>query len=77
MLRQRSQLTLHGYFEVLDHKVETRNDLCLLKLPKIRNEYAGKSLHLMVAKIYNELPSEIRKAETFNGFVKLLKKHLS
>ena len=68
--------TLHGYF-VVGHEVETRNNLCLLKLPKIRTEYACKSFHFMGAKIYNELPTEIRNTESFNDFVKLLKKHFS
>ena len=66
-----------GYFEVQDQEIETRNNLCLLKLPKIRTEYARKSFRFMGAKIYNELPTEIRRTETFYDFVKLLKKHFS
>ena len=33
--------------------------------------------HFVDAKIHNELPAEIRKAESFNDFIKLLKKHFS
>ena len=66
-----------GYFAVQDHEVETRNNLCLLKLPKIKTEYALNSFCFMGAKMYNELPTEIRRTETFNGCFKSLKKHCS
>ena len=59
------------------HEIEARNNLCLLKLPKIRTEYARKSFRFTGAKIYIELPTEIRRSETFYDFVKLLKKHFS
>ena len=66
-----------GYFEVQEHETKTRNNRCLLKLPKIKTEYARKSFRFMGAKIYNELPIDIRKAESFKDYGKLLKKHFS
>ena len=36
-----------------------------------------KSFRFMGAKIYNELPIEIRKAESFSDYSNLLKKHFS
>jgi len=44
------------YFEVQDHEIERRKNLCLLKFLKIRAEHAHKSIHCMGAKVYNELP---------------------
>ena len=66
-----------GYFEVQEHETKTRNNQCLLKLPRIRTEYARKSFRFMSAKIYNELPIEIRKTESFSDYNNLLKKHFS
>ena len=66
----------HGYFEVQEHKTETRNIKCLLKLPKIKTEYACKSFHFMGAKIYMKLLIEIRGTDWLNDFRVCLKKHL-
>ena len=44
-------------------------------VPKIKTEYARKSFRFMGAKIYNELPIEIRKTESLNDFNKRLEKH--
>ena len=66
-----------GYFEVQEHETKTRNNQCLLKLPRIKTEYARKSFRFMGAKIYNELPIEIRKTESFSDYSNLLKKHFS
>jgi hypothetical protein len=30
----------HDYFTIINHEKKTRNNDCLLRLPKIRNEYA-------------------------------------
>ena len=48
--------------------MQTRNNQCLVKLPKIKTEYARKSFRFMGAKIYNELPLDIRKTESFNAY---------
>ena len=44
---------------------------------KDKTEYARKSFRFMGAKIYNELPIEIRKTESFSDYSNLLKKHFS
>ena len=44
--------TSQGYFEINDHNMRTRNNQCLVKLPKIKTEYARKSFCFMAAKIY-------------------------
>ena len=60
-----------------EYEAKTRNNQCLLKLPRIKTEYARKSFRFMGAKIYNELPIEIRKAESFSDYSNLLKRHFS
>ena len=70
-------VTFQGYFEINDHKMCTRNNQCLVKLPKIRTEYARKSFRFMGAKIYNELPVNIRKTESFNTYEQHLKQHFT
>ena len=39
--------TFQGYFEIDDHKIDTRNNQCRVKLSKIRTEYARKSFRFM------------------------------
>ena len=66
-----------GYFEINDHNMRTRNNQCLVKFPKIKTEYERKSFPFMAAKIYNELPINIRKAEPFNAYEQHLKQHFT
>ena len=40
-----------GYFELQQHKTETRNSECLIRLPCIKTEYAMKSFHFMLEKL--------------------------
>ena len=68
---------LRGYFEVQKHETKTRNSQCFVKLSKIKTEYARKSFRFMGAIIYKDLPIEIRKAESFSDYGKLLKKYFS
>ena len=69
--------SFRGYFEVQKHETKTRNYQCFVKLPKIKTECARKSFHFMGAKIYNDLPIDVRKTESFSDYDKLLKKHFS
>ena len=64
--------TLQKYFTVINHNKETRNNAYLLRLPAVKTEYARRSFFFMGAKVYNELPIEVRKAENFHTFEKLL-----
>ena len=66
-----------GYFELQQHKIQTRNSECLIRLPCIKTEYARKLFHFMGAKLYNELPIDVRKTESFKQYEELLKKHFS
>ena len=64
-----------GYFALLEHSKTTRN--ISLKLPAVRTEFARKSAFFMAAKIYNQLPTDIRKTESYSNFCQKLKDHLT
>ena len=62
------------YFTRIEHKsIRTRNNSKLLKLPPVRTEYGRRSLIFMGAKLYNELPLELRSIENFDTFKKELR----
>jgi hypothetical protein len=56
------------YFEIIDGKYGTRNNKMSIRLPKVRLESAKNGFYFLSGKIYNELPLDIRKAETLNDF---------
>ncbi len=56
------------YFEIIDGKYGTRNNKMSIRLPKVRLESAKNGFYFLGGKIYNELPLDIRKAETLNDF---------
>ena len=57
-----------NYFVLIDHRRSTRNNLCMVKLPRIRLEYARGSLSYSAAKLYNTLPLHIRKVRNYKDF---------
>ena len=58
---------------LIGHEKETRNNYYTLRLPSIKKGYARKSFLYMDAKVYNELPLDICRAETHKGSVEKLK----
>ena len=66
-----------GYFNINDHTVRTRNHQSLLKIPKIKTEFARKSFRFMGATIYNELPIQVRRIESFIAYEQSLNQHFS
>ena len=64
-----------GYFDLLQHSLNTRNNNASLKLPKVRTEYGKRSVKFIGSKIYNDLPICIRKETNFIRFRNDLKKH--
>ena len=68
---------LMDHFVIKDHGRETRNRGCLINLPTIKLEYARRGFYFMGAKLYNELPLNIRSATSSEDFYKLLKLHFS
>ena len=65
----------HEYFKLMNHEIQTRNNNILLKIPKFRTEFGKKSFMFTGAKIYNDLPTDLRKEGDFTKFTNLLKSH--
>ena len=63
----------HNYFELLQHRIGTRNNHVSLKLPKVKTEYGKRSVQFLGAKIYNSLPLSLKKVENFAKFKSELK----
>ena len=62
-----------NYFEFLNTTVNTSNKNILLRLPKLKLESGRRSTKYPRAKIFNDLPIEVRKhfnEETFNSISK-------
>ena len=57
-----------NYYELLQHRLGTRLNNALLRLPKVRTEYGKRSVLFTGAKVYNELPIETRKINDFMKF---------
>ena len=62
----------HNYFKLRSHNLNTRNNNISIELPKCRLEFSKCSFYYMGARIYNELPREIREVEG-EKFYKVLK----
>ena len=67
----------NNYFTILSHKKQTRNNHVALKLPKVRTEFAKKSVFFSAAKLYNELPNNIRHVSCESKFRSLLNNHFT
>ena len=65
------------YFKLQKHRISTRNNNVMIKLPKVNLEVIRQSFHYQGAKKYNELPLVIRKEENFSKFKELLKNHFT
>ena len=64
-----------NYFELTSHGKLTRNNGYIVKLPKLKLEYARGSFYYMGDKLYNELPREIRSTDNFERYSCLIRKH--
>ena len=62
----------YNYFHVIRHEKRTRNNNCLLRIPKIKLESTKKSFYFNGVLTYNLLPYEIRLESNFNVFKKKL-----
>ncbi len=65
-----------GYFDINNHCKRTRNNSILVKLPRVKLEFARKSFRFTAAKIYNDLPKHLRAAEDYKEFKNLLNGYL-
>ena len=59
----------NNYFTTNDHQRVTRNAGYLLNLPILKLEFARKSFAYSGAKLYNDLPVNIRKETNFNKYL--------
>ena len=58
------------YFEFNQNKTNTRNNNISVRVPRVKLEFARSSFYFMGAKIYNELPRDIRASDNFKQQVK-------
>jgi hypothetical protein len=58
-----------NYFTINNHQRNTRNAGYLLNLPRIKLEFLRKSFAYSGAKLYNDLPVNIRKERDFNTYL--------
>ena len=70
LIRPNTNTTLRtpGPPVIIDGKYGTCNNKMSIRLPKVRLESAKNGFYFLGGKIYNELPVDIRKAETLNDF---------
>ena len=69
-LEGRTCTSFRDYFKVQSHGRGTRNDGYRLEIPFIKLKYAKSGFYSMGVTLYNELPLNIRKIESFNLFRK-------
>ena len=55
----------NGYFQVVNHHKNTRNNGLLLKVPRLKLEYARGPFYQTGSTLYNELPHDIRSNQNF------------
>ena len=51
--------TFRSYYDVIDNERQTRNTKSLIRLPKVRTEFARKSFYFFAARTFNDLPRNI------------------
>ena len=60
-------------FDEISHEKGTRNNNCMLRLPRVKLEVAKQSFYFGGAKLYNALPLDLRSVQTLEKFRKGLK----
>ena len=64
-----------NYFDFLNTTVNTRNKNIKLCLPKLKLKYGRRSTKYLGAKMFNDLPIEVRKHCKEKNFNSILKNH--
>ena len=62
----------NDYFQINEHGRKTRNSGFLVKLPKVNLELGKQSFLYAGAELFNDLPLQIRKIESYSKFKKEL-----
>ena len=60
------RVKVDDHFTKIGYTQHTRNKKYLMKIPKLRTEFAKKSAQAMAAKMNNDLPIETRKESSFS-----------
>ena len=55
------------------HRIDTRNNGNLIKLPRVKIEFGKKSFKFQGAKIYNNLPIDLREEKDIAIFKRKIK----
>ena len=55
------------YFTMISHEKGTRNNNCMLRLPRVKLEVAKQSFYFGGAKLYNALPLVVRSVQTLEN----------
>jgi hypothetical protein len=63
-----------NYFTIKTHERVTRNNSSTLTIPKVKLKLAESGFFSMGVKIFNSLPMEVRRTESFNDFRNEVKK---
>ena len=69
--------SLKDHFILNNHARVTRNNGFIATLPKVKTEYGRRSFAFMGARIFKELPLNIRKTDDIKSFGATLLKHFS
>ena len=67
-LTQEMNDKFNQYFKVLDHKINTRNNTISLKIPPAKLEIFKNTFYFSGTVLYNSLPNEIRKVDSYRKF---------
>ena len=63
---------LFNNYKLIKHRYETRNNEHLLRIPRVRREAGRKLSHFVGASVFNQLPLQTRKEESFMKFKNML-----
>ena len=69
--------SLKDHFTLNNHVRVTRNNGFTVTLSKVKIEYGSRSFAFMGARIFNELPLNIRKTDDIKSFTSAMLKHFS
>ena len=69
--------TFNNYFTTQQHSKQTRNNLCSIKLPRVKLEIARQGFYFAGGSLYNSLPTEIRKIDNFSDYKKALAEYFA
>ena len=69
--------SLKDHFTLNNHVRVTRNNGFTVTLPKVKTEYGRRSFAFMGARIFNEVPLNIRKTDDIKSFTSAMLKHFS